>query len=317
MLRYIERQRAITDITAGISGDVSIDGRTVSALAGQPLRGTLLLTAVTGGFPGGGGEVTLGPTTLRTVGAHVGSLVRVTMPRPQGGVRTTSYRVVGTTSFPPDFGTAGLGTGAVFDYAGLLGASCPSPDRSQACVVDATFRAGGGVLVRASPGPAGRAALDRLVSRYGGEVTYPSAPTNLVNFGQAVNFPLILGMVLIVFGIATLLHVLVVSVTRRRREVGLLRSLGFLPRQIAFTLSWQTTTIAIVGIVIGVPLGVAVGRLTWKVFADHLGVLPVPVVAGWIIAAIALGTLVVANVLAIGPALVATRSRPAALLRAE
>jgi hypothetical protein len=43
----------------------------------------------------------------------------------------------------------------------------------------------------------------------------------------------------------------------------------------------------------------------------------VPVVAAWDIAALALGTVLVANVLAVAPALVASRSRPASLLRAE
>jgi ABC-type antimicrobial peptide transport system permease subunit len=159
--------------------------------------------------------------------------------------------------------------------------------------------------------------VSRLARAYPDEVTYPQTPTNLVNFGEAVNFPLILGLVLIIFGVATLLHVLVVSVTRRRREVGLLKALGFVRRQIGFTLSWQTTTVALIGIVIGVPAGIAIGRLVWRLFADNLGVVPVPVVAGWVLAAVALGTLVVANLLAIGPALAAARTRPAALLRSE
>ncbi len=316
MLHSIESQKGISDVTAGISGDVSIDGHTVNALAGQPIRGPLLLTTITGRLPGAADEVSLGSTTLRTLHGHLGSRVRVTVPDPQGGSRTGAYRVVGVTSFPPDFGTGGLGTGAVFDFAGL-GAPCPPASTPQRCAVDQMYRAGGGVLVRAEPGAGGRSALDRLVRAYGDQVTYPAPPTDLVNFGQAVNFPLILGSVLIVFGVATLLHVLVVSVTRRRREVGLLKSLGFLRRQVAFTLAWQTTTVALVGIVVGVPAGVAVGRLVWRVFADHLGVVPVPVVAGWVIAAVALGTLVVANLLALGPALVAARSRPATLLRTE
>ena len=126
-----------------------------------------------------------------------------------------------------------------------------------------------------------------------------------------------MGLVLIVFGVATLLHVLVVSVTRRRREVGLLKSLGFLRRQVAFTQSWQTTTVAVIGIVIGVPAGVATGRLAWRAFAAGLGVVPDPVVTVWVMAAIAVGTVAVANLLAVGPALVAARSRPAALLRTE
>jgi ABC-type antimicrobial peptide transport system permease subunit len=139
----------------------------------------------------------------------------------------------------------------------------------------------------------------------------------LVNFGEAVNFPLIFGAVLILFGAATLTHFLVVSVVRRRREVGLLKALGFVRRQVAFSVSWQTTTVALVGIVVGVPAGIAVGRLVWRVFANNLGVVPVPVVIVWVIAAVAFGTVLIANVLAIGPALVASRSHPAILLKAE
>jgi ABC-type antimicrobial peptide transport system permease subunit len=148
-------------------------------------------------------------------------------------------------------------------------------------------------------------------------VSYPVTPANLVNFGQAVNFPLIFGLVLVVFGITTLVHVLVVSVARRRREAGLLRALGFVRRQIVYSVCWQTTSIALVGLVVGVPVGIAVGRAVWQEFARSLGVLPDAVVVTWAIMAVAAGTLVVASGLAIGPALIAARSRPASLLRSE
>lgn len=122
---------------------------------------------------------------------------------------------------------------------------------------------------------------------------------------------------LIVFGVASLVHVLFVSVARRRREVGLLKALGLVRRQIAFSVWWQTTTVALVGIVVGVPVGIIVGQAIWQAFARNLGVLPEPVVLGSVIVAVAAGTLVVANLLAIGPAVVASRSRPASLLRSE
>ncbi len=148
-------------------------------------------------------------------------------------------------------------------------------------------------------------------------MSFPAAPTNLVNFGEAVNFPLIFGAVLILFGAATLLHVLVVSVTRRRREVGLLRALGFVRRQVALSVFWQTTTVAFIGIVIGVPVGIAVGRGVWEVFARGLGVLPVTEVTVWVIVVVAVATLVASILLAVGPALAASRARPASLLRSE
>ncbi len=99
--------------------------------------------------------------------------------------------------------------------------------------------------------------------------------------------------------------------------MGLLKSLGFVRRQIALSVSWQTTTVAAIGIVLGVPLGIAAGRLVWNAFASNLGVVADPVVTAWVVAAIAAGTLVVANLLAVGPAWVASRTRAASLLKAE
>ncbi len=316
LVHDIEREPTVTGITAGLSGDVSINSHTVAALGGQSIRGPLLLTTITGRLPDAPDEVTMGATTLREVGAHVGSVVRVSVPDAHGGTRTSTYRVVGVTSFPPDFGTGGLGTGAVFDFAGF-GVRCAPGTEPSRCAIDETYSGAGVILVQTTSSVAGRATLNKLVAKYQGDVGLPTAPTNLVNFGQAVNFPVILGSVLILFGVATLLHVLVVSVTRRRQEVGLLKSLGFLRRQVVSTVLWQTTTVALIGLVVGVPLGVAIGRLVWRAFADYLGVVPVPVVTLPEIGAIALGTLVVANLLAAGPALAAARIRPASLLRAE
>jgi ABC-type antimicrobial peptide transport system permease subunit len=80
---------------------------------------------------------------------------------------------------------------------------------------------------------------------------------------------------------------------------------------------WQTTTVALAGIVIGVPVGIVAGRLIWQAFAGNLGVVAVPVVSVRTFAVAALGTLILANVLAAGPALAAARARPASLLRTE
>jgi hypothetical protein len=240
----------------------------------------------------------------------------VTAPRPGGGARTAWYRVTGTTVFPPESGSGGLGTGAVFTLS-LLGAPCGPGPALNACQIRAILSAGGEVLVRAVPGPRGQAALIRLARAYPSQVTFPVPPTNLVNFGEAVNFPLLFGGLLVLFAVATLMHVLVVSVARRRREAGLLKALGFVRRQVAFAVSWQATTTALIGIIAGVPAGIAVGRLIWLSFASSFGVVPVPVVTAWAIVAVALGAVLIANVLAIGPAAVAARSCPASLLRAE
>jgi ABC-type antimicrobial peptide transport system permease subunit len=318
MLAGLERNRGIADITAGLVGNPTIDGVAESGIAAESLRGPMLATATSGRLPQGPDEVAFGATTLHQLGVHVGSLVRVRVAA-AADKKPGVFRVVGTVVFSPGLTTGGLGNGAVFTLPGLLALAgrCPAGPHQQACVVKAVISAGGAFLVRAVPGAQGHAALTRLNREYPSDVNFPAAPTNLVNFGQAVNFPLIFGAILVLFGAATLLHVLVVSVTRRRREVGLLKALGFVRRQVALCVSWQTTTIALVGIVIGVPVGVAVGRAVWGLFADSLGVLAVTEVTAWVIVAVAAATIVVANVLAIGPAIVAARSRPASLLRSE
>jgi ABC-type lipoprotein release transport system permease subunit len=319
MLTGLERAKGIADITAGIAAEAVIDGKVVGAIAAQSLRGPLLATVTSGHLPAGDNQVALGATTLRELGKQVGSLVRVALPV-SGSERISTFQVVGKVVFSSDFTTGGLGNGAAFTLDGALrvaGHSCIPGPHHDACVVKAVISAGGAFLVRATPGASGHAALTGLNRKYAYDVNFPAPPTNLVNFGEAVNFPLIFGAILIVFGAATLLHVLVVSVARRRREMGLLKALGFVRRQVAFSVWWQTTTVALVGIVIGVPLGIALGRTIWGAFANSLGVLAVTVVLTWAIVAVALGTVVIANLLAIGPAWMASRSHPASLLSAE
>jgi hypothetical protein len=306
-LTGLEHDRAITGIMLAARDEVSVNGVSVLAIAGEAVRGPMLLSVVSGRLPTGDNEVALGSTTLRQVHSHVGSVVRITVQLPSGGSRIASFRVVGTASFPSDAGLGGLGTGAAFTLAALLQAVCPPGPAQSACQRAAAANQNPAVLARVASGPRGQADIARYTAQ--GGVTRPTIPTSLVNFGEAVNFPLILGFVLAVFGAATLLHLLVVSVIRRRREMGLLMALGFVNRQIGATVLWQATMVAFVGLVVGIPLGIVVGRLIWTAFATNLGAVPVPTVPAWTIAALALGVLVVANLLATVPAVTSARRR--------
>lgn len=82
-------------------------------------------------------------------------------------------------------------------------------------------------------------------------------------------------------------------------------------------MSWQATTVALVGIVLGVPLGIAVGHVVWIAFAENLSVFPFLAVNGLVLAAIACGVVVFANLLAIGSALAWARSPSASRLQPE
>ena len=83
------------------------------------------------------------------------------------------------------------------------------------------------------------------------------------------------------------------------------------------TVAWQATTVAVVTAVIGVPLGILVGRLSWASVARHLGIIDAP---GTPVLALVLAlpaALVLANVAAAVPAMLGVRMRPAEELRAE
>jgi putative ABC transport system permease protein len=172
-------------------------------------------------------------------------------------------------------------------------------------------------MVSVVPGPPGQQDVNRYLRNYPSLAALPSTPISLVNFGEAVDFPLIFGTILAAFGAATLVHLLVVSVSRRRREMGLLKVLGFVNSQVGSVVAWQATTLAGIGIIVGAPLGVIAGQAVWRAFANNLGAVPVSVVPVWFLVALLAGVMIVANLIAIAPALIATRSKPKELLRAQ
>jgi len=316
VLERLLHSDAVTGITQGIGlPAIQIGHVTVGAIAGTTIRGSLLISTVKGHLPEAPDQVGLGVTTLHQAGGRLGSTVQVTVTSPTGQRRTVAFRIVSQVSLPVLANAVSLGTGAVFTLAGYEDAACGTSPKQALCRDAVAHDSDGGMLVQFVPGPKGRAAINYYLDHYQSITALATTPTSLVNFGEAVNFPLIFGAILAVFGAATLLHLLVVSVSRRRREVGLLKAVGFVNAQVASTVLWQSTTLAVIGVIVGVPLGVVVGQAVWTTFANNLGVIPVAVVPDWLIALLAVAVLVVANVIALPPALAATRSKAADLLR--
>jgi predicted lysophospholipase L1 biosynthesis ABC-type transport system permease subunit len=114
-----------------------------------------------------------------------------------------------------------------------------------------------------------------------------------------------------------LAHALVTRVRSGQRELAILKTLGFTRPQVAATIAWQATTILAVALLIGLPIGAAAGRFTWRLFARDLGVVPevvVPVVPVLLLIPVAV---LVGNALAAPPGWLAARVRPAPALRTE
>jgi predicted lysophospholipase L1 biosynthesis ABC-type transport system permease subunit len=116
--------------------------------------------------------------------------------------------------------------------------------------------------------------------------------------------------------LASLLFALAASARRRRRDLAVLKVLGMTSRSVGRTIQVQSGVTMAVGILLGVPLGIAGGRWAWRAYADEIDVVDVgrvPVIAVVVVAAAA-GLL--AFFVALGPA-VAARRAPVAGLRPE
>jgi len=73
----------------------------------------------------------------------------------------------------------------------------------------------------------------------------------------------------------------------------------------------------LVSVVVGVPLGIIIGRSLWDLFAHAINAVPHPTVPALTITLITIGAVVLANLVAAIPARQAARTRTAVLLRAE
>jgi predicted lysophospholipase L1 biosynthesis ABC-type transport system permease subunit len=159
--------------------------------------------------------------------------------------------------------------------------------------------------------------MNRLRRDFPGTIFEPRPHAEVRNLQRVDNLPGLLAGLVGLLGLATLAHTLVTSVRRRRRDLAVLKTLGFVRGQVAATVAWQATTFAVVALAVGVPLGLAAGRWAWRLTADALGVASGAVVPGPAILAVVVGTLAAANLVAAGPGRAASRLRPAAALRSE
>jgi ABC-type lipoprotein release transport system permease subunit len=116
---------------------------------------------------------------------------------------------------------------------------------------------------------------------------------------------------------AILAHTLIISVRRRSRDLAILKTLGFTRAQVVATVAWQATTVAAIGTVVGLPLGLGLGRFGYNLFAEDLGVVSEVVVPVGLALLLIPAAVLTANVVAALPGWAAAQTRPAVVLRAE
>lgn len=290
-----------------------VEGVPVPTVGVSPRADAITPTIVEGRPPRTADEIVLGGRTMERLDAPIGDTVTVTA---HSGT-SEDLEVVGRAVFPGVGTYSGserteLGTGAMttIDTLAALG---PAVDK-------------GAVVIRLRPG-ADVAAFSQdttevLLAAGADEdeaavTTGPRRPTDIVALGRVREAPG--GLALLMAGLILVQLIITVFTAGRgrRRDLALLGTIGFVRRQVAATVCWQSLTVVLVALVVGVPLGVAVGRALWTVLGDQLGVVPDPVTPVGALAPLVAGVLVAGAVISYAGGALLARKPPATSLRSE
>jgi predicted lysophospholipase L1 biosynthesis ABC-type transport system permease subunit len=291
----------VRDLGVILFRETILDGQTIDGMAVLPVKGDPSLTVLSGRMPATTGEVALGPKTIDQLETGLGE--RIEARNADGD--TIEVEVVGEVLFPT-FDENPFNEGLAFH-----------PDLA---VDDAESAGFGQGMVRFEPGVSLERAVEIAEEVAPGSVTIyarPSRPPDIANLAQVRRMPMVLAAFLVLLALAAVAHALATAVRRRHRELGVMRALGFRRRQVAATVTVQSLTLVVVGLLVGMPLGIAAGRMAWTVLADGLGVAPAPSVPALSLVLLVLAAVALAVALAGLPARAAGRINAAEALRTE
>jgi putative ABC transport system permease protein len=253
-------------------------------------------TVLDGRRPRGSGEVLLGARLARSLGKGVGD--RVVFRSPAGDPVTLAVVGVGTG---PDLSDGQFGGGLVVSPGDV--------DRIRLTQTERNAQIG---FASSVDDATALEALGRDLEVFG-----PERAPDVDNLAQLGRLPELLMAFLAVLSVAVLAHSIVVTARRRRRELDTLRALGFMRRQAHAVIVIAAAVSVGLGLVVGVVLGLVLGRVSWS-FTAHAayaaGDIRVPVLG---LVALVAGSLLVAFLVAVGPAWRLTRVPIAVGLREE
>ncbi len=149
------------------------------------------------------------------------------------------------------------------------------------------------------------------------ELIRPQLPAEVDNLRQLGPLPLVLGGFLASVGTVALAHSLVMAIRRRASDLAVLRVVGLAPWQAAGTLAVMALTTVVLGLIAGIPTGLALGRLLWRAVAEGAAVPSDVLLPAELLAVVVPAGLIVALAVSAWPAWRAARLRPAKVLRAE
>ena len=297
---------SISDAVVGQyqGGNYRLNGRVLlDGVAFDAAKGDLEPVILEGRAPKGPDEVVVGRKSLQEAGARVGS--EVTVGIAGFSTRPMKMHVVGVTVLPFDDDVSTIGQGLWMTRAGFLQLIPGAPS--------------GSALIRFAPGTSHAKALAKLQARFGDAVSTSTTdvPNGVLDYRRISQVPFVLAGLLALLATGTLGHMLVSSIRRRRRDLAILKTLGFVRGQLRSAVNWQATVFTALAFVIASPLSIVAGRWTWNVIARYGGFAAETVLPAEQFAIVGGSALVLAVIIALWPARAAARTPAAVVLRTE
>jgi hypothetical protein len=293
-----------TRVGGAQSGQVSVESFSYDPVDGK--RVPVVLTA--GRMPASATEVVLAPTTAKDLRAGVGSVVRLT-----GGAVPRAMTVTGI-GFVPAGPHNNYDQGAWLTPAGFARLFHDAHYLFKYDLAEVSLRPGADVLAEARRLDAAATAIK------GGEgvMFTPPEPLPQVQIVKDVAvLPLALSGFLALLATGAVGHALAIAVRHRRRELAVLRALGLTRRQARMVVMTHGSVLAGIGLAVGVPLGIVLGRGLWRVVAEFTPLAYRPPLAVLALLLIGPVTVLAANLLAVWPGQRAAGLRPAQVLHTE
>jgi hypothetical protein len=292
---------AVSDsrISVATAGDRSHTPITMLSL--EPRGRMPGIVILSGRLPRSATEVLLGPESAAASGATLGSPILVRGDRASHEMTVTGLGFV-LESWRNSHASGGWVTSEGFD------------------ALFRDYQAAAG-LVEVKPGvppSAVRARLNPVLERRNlPTLDEAQAPVRLGEIQQVRGLPDVLGAVLALLAVGAMAHALFTGARTRRQEFGIMRALGMTGRSARLAVLTQGVVIASIALVFGVPLGLAAGRVLWRIFADYVPLLYAPPPATELLAVVVSLTIATAALLAARPGHYVARLLIADVLRAE
>jgi hypothetical protein len=273
----------VVAVTGAHIGSLTINGSDTATIGFDNAKGNIVPTVLHGRAPKTVDEIGLGAEVARRLDVGIGNTVEVAGAT--GEAR--GFAVVGIVVTPD---SAGNGAAITFEAYRVMNPTATENvllvdfrDRTPATAIDAI-----GAANYTPPGA--------LIT-----------PTSVRALGRVTAAPFLLGAVLVLVLVTGCAYVLASSVRSRRRDLAILRALGSDSRQLRAVVHWQASLVAATIMIVGVPLGIVVGRWVVALLTNALGIVPGADVPMLGVGAIVGTALLLANALALLPARRASR----------